>query len=106
LCHFDISALDPYSFSSYQRIRNLAPRRRQHPLESGTRYVHLLGALFLFQALDIFQAYSLDLVYCNYDFIQLPQRDTCRFEIDYAGYLGYAAAFHRSGHITSFQSWL
>jgi hypothetical protein len=102
LCHLDVAAFDPYCLAVYQGIRDLSPRRSQHPLESGTGDVHFLSALLLLQSLDILQPYSFDLVYGYHDFVQFTKRDTGGFEVDSAGDVSYSAAFRRSGHINLF----
>jgi hypothetical protein len=102
LCHLDVAAVDPYRLAVYQGIRDLATRRGQHPLKSRAGDIHFFGALLLFQALDILQSYSLDLIYRYHDFVQLSKRDAGGFEVDSAGDVSYAAAFRRSGHINLF----
>src|SRR4030042_1561662 len=67
-------------------------------VKCGLRDVHMLGALFLFQSVNIFQSYRLEFINRQNDFFQLSHWYSCWFKVGDTWFKAHPSATSWSRH--------
>jgi len=92
------AALNSDGFTVQYRIGHFQSAGRQNPLKGSAGYIHLLGALLSFQALDVLEANGFSLFHRKSYLFQIPQRYAGWFVIGHIWQRGDPSTFKRSGH--------